>query len=1075
MPPFVGRERELAAIGAGLDEALSGQGRLILLAGEPGAGKTRLGDEVARLAHERGLPVCWGRCWEAGGAPAYWPWLEVLAAMARGLDDAALDQALGEGASLLAQIVPELQGRVTERAAAPPVAEEARFRTWRAARGLIARAAAPAGLVVILDDLHAADESSLALLHFVARERRSLRLLLVGSYRDVEARLTPAVGDLLVRIAREGAVLPVSRFDRATATTFLRQRAGELEPAIEERILESAQGNPLFLGEMARLVTEEGPAAIAAGALPHGVRDVIRQRLERVPAEARPLLDLAAVAGDIDRPLLAEASGISPDQLAALLASAARAGLLAGGERLRFSHALVREVLYRELEPEPRRRLHERVGEALERLRGQAPNPPLAELAHHALEGPAAGLERAVDFSVRAARQALTLHAPEEARSLLQRTLGAVEAAGNPAALRARALLALAEAHIRSGEGSTGRALCLEAASLARRLRDAALLAEATLVYGRVFTMAIVDPLLVGLIEESLGALPTEDSSLRVRLLARLAAALQPARDMREPVRVAEEAIASARRLGDPATLLGAIIAGMSAMMDIVDARERLPLNLEAEQLAVRLGESEALLRTQARLAIDQLELGDLPGADARIAAFESLAADLRAPWWAWRGPMLRAMRAAQQGRFAEAERLGDEGLAAGRAAGEPDAERICLLAREGLLRAWERHADMVAFEPTARRLRSSLHWGDAWQAAASALVAARLEDESSARRYLAMAPPELSPPAANPYAIFFFAEPAALVGPDDLAARLHALLEPAAGRAVVMGLSAFSWEGPVDRLLALLEIRLGRWDQALAHFGSALSELERLDAGPYLARTRYELARALLQRGRAEDRSRAQELLVAARTGAESLGQQGLVVLADRRLAALEIGPDAVDPTSAPFTIAPEGESWLLGFEGQSFRLKDSLGLRYLAHLAAQPDREVHVLELARGREGADDAVDGGDAGELLDEAARDSYRQRLEDLREGLAEAESFGDQARAARTREEIEFLGAELGRAVGLGGRPRRAGVAAERARSAVQRRLRNALDRIAEHSPALKAHLDRTLRTGNFCVYRPAAR
>jgi hypothetical protein len=163
-----------------------------------------------------------------------------------------------------------------------------------------------------------------------------------------------------------------------------------------------------------------------------------------------------------------------------------------------------------------------------------------------------------------------------------------------------------------------------------------------------------------------------------------------------------------------------------------------------------------------------------------------------------------------------------------------------------------------------------------------------------------------------------------------------------------------------------------------------------------------------------------------------------------------------------------------VLSFEGQSFRLKDSLGLRYLAHLVAVPDREVHVLELARGREGIEES-DTGDAGELLDQEARDSYRQRLEELREELTEAEAAGDADRADRAREEVEFLGAELGRAVGLGSRSRRAGVAAERARSAVQRRIKNALDRIAEHSPPLAAHLGRTLRTGNFCVYRPTAR
>jgi len=157
---------------------------------------------------------------------------------------------------------------------------------------------------------------------------------------------------------------------------------------------------------------------------------------------------------------------------------------------------------------------------------------------------------------------------------------------------------------------------------------------------------------------------------------------------------------------------------------------------------------------------------------------------------------------------------------------------------------------------------------------------------------------------------------------------------------------------------------------------------------------------------------------------------------------------------------------------------LKDSLGIQYLVRLLEAPGREIHVLDLVGERSaaagGVNEAIDTGDAGELLDDEARRSYQRRLEDLEETVAEAESFGDAARAARAREEIEMLGAELGRAVGLGGRARRAGGAAERARSAVQRRIKNAIERIAEHAPALAGVLSRTVRTGNYCVYRPEA-
>jgi hypothetical protein len=185
--------------------------------------------------------------------------------------------------------------------------------------------------------------------------------------------------------------------------------------------------------------------------------------------------------------------------------------------------------------------------------------------------------------------------------------------------------------------------------------------------------------------------------------------------------------------------------------------------------------------------------------------------------------------------------------------------------------------------------------------------------------------------------------------------------------------------------------------------------------------------------------------------------------------------GASAAVERSTP-SLTLEGEYWAVAYGGATFRLKDSLGLRYLERLVAAPDREIHVLDLVGSAgAGAPDgqAVDAGDLGEFLDDDARQSYRLRLEDLRETVAEAESFGDVTRAARAREEIDFLATELGRAVGLGGRSRRAGTAAERARSAVQRRLKNAIQRITESAPALGAFLGRHVKTGNYCSFRPS--
>ena len=858
--PLVGRERELGEATAALEGAAGGRGRLLMLVGEPGIGKTSLADSIAATAASRGFKVLWGRCWESGGAPAYWPWLDLLSELTGMLGESALRQALGDGASLFGELVPEVRSRLPDlgtQAAPPP--DEGRFRLWRATSALLGQAAKLQPLALVLDDLHAADRSSLALLHFVARQLRPMRIVLLGTYRDVEARMDAEASELLSRVCREGSTLPMARLDRGASARFVRGRAGDVEAEVEARILDSAQGNPLFLNEMMNLRDEQGSAAIVAGEVPHGVREVIRQRLDRLPDEARSLLDLAAVAGDvIDLPLLVAASGHDAAWVSARLAEAARAGVVgatsgdaAPGTRRRFVHALFREVLYRELAEETRRALHGRMAEALARTAG--PFPPHAEIAHHALEGPADMLPRAVDHALQAADRAQELLAYDEAIRTLTRARDAVAAAGNPPDLCARVLLATGEARIRRGEVEAGKADCREAAAIARARDDAELAARAALTYGRVFTFGLVDPVLVDMIETSLAALPPGDGPWRARLLARLAGALQPSLRAEEPVRVAREAIEIARRLGDKATLLETLHDGISALMDIVPAAEPRALNLEAERLAMELGDRERLLRTHGRLALGHLALGAVEAADTRIAAFEELAAELKAPWMGWRGGMLRAVRATMEGRFDEAEQLAAEARRAGKAAGDPVVDTIWTTNREGLLRAAERHDELAAFEPDVCRARAALHLAPFWQSLQSIIIGARLEQEDRVRLQMELLPEGSLAALDNLFPAVFAAEGAALVGPRELAEGLYQWLceriGAGSGECSVLGMSYLSWEGPWARLLGLLAAYLGRWEAAWAHFEEARALCRRLRARPYLARTEYEYGRALLAR----------------------------------------------------------------------------------------------------------------------------------------------------------------------------------------------------------------------------------
>ena len=474
--------------------------------------------------------------------------------------------------------------------------------------------------------------------------------------------------------------------------------------------------------------------------------------------------------------------------------------------------------------------------------------------------------------------------------------------------------------------------------------------------------------------------------------------------------------------------------------MDIVPAAEPRALNLEAERLAMELGDRERLLRTHGRLAVAHLALGAVEAADARIAAFEALASELKAPWMGWRGGMLRAVRATMEGRFEDAEQLAAEARR-GKAAGDPVVDTILDPNHEGLLRAAERHDELAAFEPDVCRSRAALHLAPFWQSLQSLIIRARLEQEDQARLQMDLLPEGSLSALDNLFPMLFAAEAAALVGPRHLAEQLYARLRGLSGECSMLGMSYMSWEGPWSRLLGLLAAYLGRWEEAWAHFEEARALCRRLRARPYLARTEYEYGRALLARDAPGDSVRERAGCSLGTRGGR--GAEHAPACEVHRCAARQTWPNwitwinrcaerptrtgrydawtAVRGAKPPFSFTLEGEYWTVRCPETTFRLKDSLGLQYLVRLFGDPGREIHVLDLVgeRAGAGANEAVDTGDAGELLDEEARRSYRDRLK-IRETLAEAESFGDSARAERARAEMEMLAAELGRAVGLGG-------------------------------------------------------
>jgi hypothetical protein len=1044
---LIGRDRECDELVAALDAVAAGRGSLHLLSGEAGIGKTTLADEVESRARERGFCTAWGRAWQAGGAPAFFLFSEALAQIARDLE-----------------LTPVTFGRGSDGGAAKP--EQARLELFSSVREFLVQATKKRPVLLVLDDLHSADHSSLALLEFLVRDVRGQKLLVLGTFRDPEARLDAHTRTLIARLARVGRSLPIGRLEPAAAHLLIQTFAPELAPEFASAVLRTGQGNPLFLDEMLRLCLVD-PSSFAGSTrpLPHGVREVIRQRLALLSEAARTALDAAAVVGDeFDLTLLAGVTSMTLGELEDVMqgASAAEVVVAQTGLRFRFGHAMFRDALYRDLAPSRRRALHASVLAALEQRSAQASQTLLAEMAHHALEAAPEGLTRAVDLALSAAEDAVLRVAYDDALVLHERTRKLLESLSLEPALLGEVLLAEALLRVRLGDRSTARERCRAATDIARRLGSAELLARAALTYGTEFSVGLVDVVLIELLREALSKLDERQTALRARVMARLAAAMQPCNEPHSAVGLARQAIALARTLDDESTLLQVAYSSMSAMMDFVVASERMRLNREIEALAAKHGDKPKQLRSFARLVLDHTELGEFAQARNWIERYESLARTLNLPHYLYRAPLFRAMLCLAEGHLEQAELLRRQAEAC--VVGEdPDARRALMAHRHGALRVSERLDELGSgVESEIARSLDGVPDVPSGTAALLALVGSRNEDRDATRKWLSRVAPDSWFWVGDPMAVMMLGESAALLGEARRCSELYDTIAFASGVDVTLGLFGFLWDGPVERVQALLADACGRWPDAVRHFESALSRLERLATKPYLARTRYEYARALLARG--EDREKAMNLLASA---AELAAELTLPTL--ERLIAARRAPAAAQGAPA-FAFALEGEVWTLSWDGPPVRLKDSKGQQMLARLVAAPEREIHARELAGG---SGDRVEGGDAGELLDERARKEYATRLKELRAELEEAERFGDLGRCARLREEIEFLTAELSRAVGLGGRARRAGSANERARVAVQRRIRDAIQRIEASAPAIGRHLSSTVYTGAFCVYRPS--
>ncbi len=847
---LVGRDRELAVLDRLRVAAAGGAGAAALLVGEAGIGKTVLVEAVAAAAAGDGTPVLVGRAVADEGAPAFWPWLRLL------------EHAGREGVDGLPTSLLDLRAGWSATEPAPT----ARFRAVEATVRALRSAAGPTGLVLVLEDLQWADDSSVRLLRHLCGDLADARLLVLGTVRDPDGS-RPASG-ALEELAGLPAVrvMPLGPLDRADVGAFLAGVGDRVHPSWVAPVHRLSGGNPLFARELGRLLAREGRLDRPAGDIdvPVEVRRLVGHRTAQLSTDCRDLLGgCAAIGEEVDVPLLQAAA---PDAAAVddLLAEALAAGVLVDDPRspaaLRFSHDLVRQARYAELSRVERIDWHRRIADA---LAAAGPGDTRAgELARHRVRAAAdAVARRHAAAACRDAAAAATrgLDFPDAIRWYDQ-ALDLLDADDRPE--RAVVLLGRAEAAYRDGRLAVALADCAAVVGLAEDLRRPDLAAEAAVV-----VRGVAGPLsgaVAALCERARAMLGREDSARHARVLAQHAFILAESVDVERAEPLSRRAMRMAGSSGDPAALAAAIHARHQVIDRAGHVDEVLELGRRMCELARASGRPDAELWGRIWRIDGHLVQGAMAALDAEETALAGLVDRLGWPVARWHLLRTRAARALLAGRFTDAEQQATAAVRLADRLQDPSVLAMFLTFMAGMSLHTGRFAEFAALTdgmvlPPDLPIVAA-QWGHV------RLAAGDRDEAALWWQRLRPALPTLPRDGKWWFIVLAGGELAAGLGDLDGAATCYRLAEPYAGYYLNATTNCY---GAADRLLGVIASACGRHDAADRHLAAAAAMEERIGALPFLARAQLAHARALVARGGAGDRDRALALAGrAARTG---------------------------------------------------------------------------------------------------------------------------------------------------------------------------------------------------------------
>ncbi len=893
--PFVGRQQERKQLEIALEDALDRRGRIVMLVGEPGIGKTRTAQELMAYSVPKGYQNLTGRCHSTRGAPPFWPWIQAVRSYVMGLSQQQLRSQLGPGAEDIAEVIPEIKNQMPDLGSPPAIdAEEAKFRFFDSFGGFLVRASEARPLLIFLDNLHWADRSSLLLLEFLAQQWADSRLLLVGTYRDTELNRRHPLSQTLGELSKETFFqrLPLRGLSEDEVAQYI-ERAVGFTPQwdLVKEVHNRTEGNPLFMVQVVQLLLQEGEITADWGRksswnllIPLGVREVIGRRLDQLSEDCNDTLKMASVIGrEFDLDLLsylltdfagAEGQSLSEDQVLGALSEALAAGVIeevpSYPNRYQFSHVLIQDTLVRELLAARRQTIHRRIALFLEDLYRDAQQVHAVELAHHFEQAAnQADREKLAYYSWLAGEQALITYAHDEARTHFDRGLDAKgvdlsERTPIDDALVAALIFGRVKAQVNSEftqmssddlPASLWRAFNFYADS--NDVEQAVAIAEFP-DYSLRWSSLIFD-----LFSSALEIVP-RDSHQEARLLHGYAQRLGIDKgDFSGAQRAFDRALAIARSEGDSVLEMQTLVD--AAGVDVYHLRwhDAIGKTSAAAVLAEKLNDPRAEVTAHYFAISSLISLGDLEGAIREGSAMLAPAERLRDRFWSpgafWKNGICFRLA----GDWEKALDFNDQCLAL---AGS----------RSSFL------SDRVLLECELGNFEQAGHYRERFLNAPSS--------GSTGGGYIAMLLPFVSRITGEVRGLDLARETAEGIITDPYV-NPNALSRSRAGLALLSVLEENSeeaitqyeelkschgtmlwWMISADRLLGLLATTAGQFGQADLHFEDALSFCERAAYLPEWTWTAYDYACCLFKRGHPSDSRKARLLLEQALTNASEL-----------------------------------------------------------------------------------------------------------------------------------------------------------------------------------------------------------